>query len=207
VTATTIATSYATLPTETVRAPSMTIDPATTITPAATTVIRTVAAWTATFTELMVPDVSTVWATAYAQCTIPARQRDPPAHRALPTAGPAQNKVVVPSNRWGRKEKRALLERRQARLAKRGQDAPVVTFTDTNTANWGTTTITSTAAALVVTNFVTSWDDIVVTPTPVTIVDGESTARLVAFTLPQSTQYSTHYTVARVIKTLVPTCT
>jgi hypothetical protein len=92
-------------------------------------------------------------------------------------------------------------------LVKRAQDVPVVTFTDTNTANWATTTVTDTAAALYVTSFVTDWDDVTVTPTPVTMIEGEPTARLVSFTLPQSTHYINHYTVARVIQTIVPTCT
>jgi hypothetical protein len=206
-------TNYTTLPALTITAPSMTVDPQMTITPAATTVVRNVALWTATFTVLEPPSVSIVWKSVYATCTVPARQRDPPKHRVLknplPTARPAQ-KAVVPGSKWGQKEKREFLDRRSERmhaLAKRGQDVPVVTFTDTNTANWGTTTATATAPALYVTDFITSKVNVVVTPTPVTIIEGESTARLVTFTLPQSTRYINHYTVARVVKTVAPVCT
>jgi hypothetical protein len=190
----------------------MTVDPEMTVTPPATTVVRTVAVWTATMTELLPPAVRVVWDTAYARCTVPVRVKDPLIHRPLPTPGPALNKAVVPSNRnsqWGHKEKRGFLKRRDSKhgLVKRAQDVPVVTFTDTNTANWGTTTVTDTAPALVVTDFVTTWDNVVVTPTPVTIVAGESTAPLVRVVLPQSTRYINHYTIARIIKTVVPTCT
>jgi hypothetical protein len=194
----------------------MTVDPAITVTPAVTTVFRNVALWTATYTRFEQVEVTTVWQTAYAQCTIPVRQRDPPSHRALknqsPAGRPAQNRGAAPNRngRWGQKEKRASLERRSEPihgLVKRGQDVPVVTFTDTNTVGWATVTATATAPALRVTDFITSYDNVVVTPSPVTIVAGESTARLVTFTLPQSTLYVDHYTVARVIETVAPVCT
>jgi hypothetical protein len=196
----------------------MTVDPAMTITPSVATVTRDVAWRTVTSTDLEPPIVSTVWKSVLATCTVPARHQDLPFHRVLkkplPTAAAAaaQNKGVAPppQNRntpWGHKEKRAFLERRHERLVKRAQDVPVVTYTVTNTADWGTTTSTATAPALVVTDFITSNDYVVVTPTPVTVVEGESTARMVTFTLPQSTKFVNHYTVARVVKTVAPVCT
>jgi hypothetical protein len=118
---------------------------------------------------------------------------------------------------WSRSEneKLAFLAARSARLEKMGAgalhkrapDLATTTMTNTNTAQWPTVTKTFTASTGYVTIATTVTVNATITPSPVTVVAGQTTAAQVVVTAPASTRISTKYTMAWQIATTVQTHT
>ncbi|KAF7933258.1 hypothetical protein EAE99_003143 [Botrytis elliptica] len=119
-----------------------------------------------------------------------------PAPRANPESRDA---IVDIANVLGR---RAVVGRVMAKkLKKRAPDVPTVTVTDTTTSDWITSTVTSTAATTAFFSTATTTKFTTITPAPVTIRSGVTTATVTAPT-PTTTKTTQTFTVTTVTSTI-----
>lgn len=207
VTSTTTDTSLVTLAPSTVTKPSTVLENTRTITPAAVTTI-TIVPFTRTYTSYSMIAVNAT-RTVTPGCKLPTK---PPQADRICTVRPTINGITaaamatasaknkfrrVRDNRVVFVDKISFLEERRARLADRAPDAPTLTVMATDTCEFITSsTAISTAATCTLTVYNSVTVGATVTPNPIIVVSGVSTAPVVTDTAPTPTITKTHYNVA-----------
>jgi hypothetical protein len=144
--------------------------------------------------------------TKTAVCKKPTRQakRDPTATIQI-TVGPAATILSHRLRRVAEEQKRRFVEARAERvaLAQRAPDPQPLVVTDMNTADYPTSTTTSTAAPSTVTIVTTVLKTVTSTPPPITVVTGKATAKVVTTTAPAKTFTLTKWNIATSVTTKV----
>ncbi|KAJ9635074.1 hypothetical protein H2199_008560 [Coniosporium tulheliwenetii] len=209
----------------TITKPSTTLKPTITTTPSRVTTTKTSTLLTIRKTVYTLAVVERI-RTATASCRRPTKPAQPdPTCTIVPTingiTAAAMSATATPGSAKFRRADKAIarenlainLEKRRAHLAaarvlnKRAPDTCIVTSTEENTALWGTTTITSYAPTSTVTIITDAVITQTVTPPPVTLYSGRTTASIVTITAPTPTRTRTRYTIATTttIRTLTTT--
>ncbi|CAI6316645.1 unnamed protein product [Periconia digitata] len=209
-TVTTTDTVNTTLPAQTITSPSATITPTTTVTPARVTSTSTKTLATIKINTFSV-SVAKETKTVTASCKLPTKpSKWDPVARIKPTVGP-YSKII--NSKYRREvleeERRRFVQERTERmdLVRRAPDPQPLIVTDTNTADYptSTTVVTGPAVTATVTTEVTTTATI--TPSPVVVLNGKTTAARVTVTAPTPTKIVTRYTIAKTTSTQVMTAT
>ncbi|KAF2642708.1 hypothetical protein P280DRAFT_272282 [Massarina eburnea CBS 473.64] len=194
----TTSTLTTTLTAVTLTSPSVTVTPTTTVTPAAVTTTTTKAILTIKEVSISASIIQST-KTATATCNVPTKAKRDPVAWLTPTVGPWAKIFSAKYKReFFEEQKGRFVQERAERLAlrPRAPDPQPLIVTDTNTADYITSTNTITAPAITATFINTATATNTVTPSPVVVLNGKTTAARITVTAPTPTKTSTQVVLA-----------